>query len=187
MLKQNVIRKKDEDKLNIKNKKGVSLIMLVIAIAMMAIIVSFAVFNSQNTTPEAKLASTYSSLKAIKDSCDNALMLMELDPNAYDEYYFFGNNIQYRITDLTELNKIAVNCGLPSSSSFSDRTYIIKPAETEDEKRVLANLELKSVANTYVVDLENENYYIVGGIDLTNGTKAYEYKDIMKSYQLLTN
>ena len=188
MFKKNLICENRNIKLDIRNnKKGVSLIMLVIAIAMMAIIVSFAVFNSQNTTPEAKLASTYSSLKTIKDSCDNALTLIEVNSDEYDEYYFFGHNIQNKISDLTELNKVAINCGLSSSNSFSDRTYIIKPAETEDEKRVLENLELKGVSNVYVVDLENENYYIVGGIDLTDGTRAYEYKDIMKSYKLLVD
>ena len=159
--------------------------MLIIAVVMMAIIVSFAVFFSQDTTPEAKLASAYSSLKVIKDACDNAETLIELNPAEYDDYYFFGYNIQHNITDAAELNEYATKCGLASSVNFSDRTFIIKPAETDEEERILKNLELKGVSSTYVVDLDNEKYYIVGGAEKVDGEKLYEYKAIIRAYEML--
>lgn len=170
-----------------KNQKGVTIIMLIIAIAMIAIVVTFAVFYSKDTTPEAKLASAYASLKSVKDSCDNALMLIEINPLEYDEYYFFGNNIHHTITDSDELNSYAANCGLASSADFSDRTYLIKPAENEEEKRILQNLELKGVTSTYIVDLEKNDYYIVGGAERVDGNIVYEYKDIVTAYDILVD
>ena len=119
-----------------KKQSGVSIIMLVITIAMMAIIVSFAVFSSQNITPEAKLASAYSSIKAVKDACDNAMTMIEINGDEYDEYYFFGKNIQSLLTP-GELDTIAQNCGLTSASKFSDRTYMIKNSSSENDKRIL--------------------------------------------------
>lgn len=178
--------------MNIQNEKGVSVIMLIIAIAMMAIIVSFAVFYSKDTTPEAKLASAYSSLKTIKEACDNAQMLIELNPAEYDEYYFFGNNLQYKITNSSELSNLITKCGLTSIDDLSERTYIIKPEDGEEEKRVLENLELKGVTNTYIVDLENKKYYLVGGAkrvdSLGNSSgdeSVYEYKDVIEAYEML--
>ena len=73
-----------------QSNKGVSIIMLIITVIMMAIIVSFAVFYSQNITPEAKLAKAYSSIKSVKDACDNAEGFINLDQNEYDDYFFFG-------------------------------------------------------------------------------------------------
>lgn len=169
----------------INNQKGVTLIMLIIAVAMIAIVASFAVFYSQNTTPEAKMASAYSSLKTVKDACGNAATLIELNPNEYDDYYFFGNNIQNVYTDMSEINELAVKCGLDSSLDFSERTYIIKPAETSGEELILKNLELKSITDTYVVDLEKNNYYILEGIKQVDGTILYEYRDIVSAYEIL--
>lgn len=169
----------------LNDKKGVSILMLIIAVVMMAMIVSFAVYYSEDTTPEAKLASAYSSLKVIKDACDNAETLIELNPKEYDDYYFFGYSIKHNITSETELDEYAQNCGLESSLDFSDRTFMIKPAETDEEERILKNLELKGVSSIYVVDLDNKKYYIVGGTKRIDGGELYEYKDIVKAYEML--
>lgn len=168
-----------------KEQKGVSLIMLVIAIAMIAIVASYAIFYSQNTTPEAKLARAYSSLKTVKDACGNAMMLIELNPNEYDEFYFFGDNIHQIHQDATALNEIAVDCGLSSSLDFSERTYLIKPAEIDEEEIILKNLELKGIQDTYIVDLEKDRYYVLDGIEYLDGTTLYEYRSIVSAYEML--
>ncbi|MBO5143818.1 MAG: hypothetical protein J6C46_12665 [Clostridia bacterium] len=174
----------------LKEQKGVSIIMLIVAIAMMAIVVSFAVFNSKDTTLEAKLASAYSSVKAVKDACDNAEMLIELNPNEYDEFYFFGHNLEYKLTE-AERDDYATRCNLSGSTDFSERTYIIKPADSEDEealkeeKNILENLEIKGISYTYVVDLEKEKYYILDGVLGLGGNRVHEYTDIIKEYELI--
>lgn len=170
---------------SLKNNKGVSLIMLVIAVIMMIIIVSFAVFSSKNTTPEAKLAAAYTSLKAVKDASTNALMLIEINPDEYDEYDFFGHNIQFNNSDL-ELNNIKQDCGIATTGEeFSNRTYKIAPATNDEEKRILEKLDLKGITATYIVDLENNKYYILGGVERVDGGTLYEYREIETSYQML--
>jgi len=169
----------------ISNKNGVSIIMLVIAVAMIAIVASFAVYYAQNTTPEAKMASGYASLKVVKDACDNAVTLIELNPNEYYEEYFFGKNVHEKYNDLAQLNELAVNCGLSSSLDFSQRTYEIKPPETSEEEVIIKNLELKSIQDTYIVDLEKDKYYVLKGIEFMDGNIIYEYRDVVSAYQIL--
>lgn len=174
----------------LNNQKGVTIIMLIIAIVMMIIIVSFAVFNAQNSTEEAKFARAYSSLKAIKEACENATYLIEINPEEYDEQYFFGNNLKYNIDNNIlqgiTMSKIVTECGLTSETELSESTYLIKNAETDEEKRVLRNLELKGLEDVYVVDLENEKYYLLGGVSREDDTTYYEFRDIMLSYEMLT-
>lgn len=167
------------------SNKGVSMIMLVITIAMMAIIISFSVFSSKNITPEAKLAAAYANVKTVKDACDNALTMIEINPSEYDEYYFFGENIQ-TLMDASNLQSIIEKCGLTSITQISNRTYVINNSDSDANKRILERLELKGIANTYLVDLENEKYYILNGAERVDGGKVYEYKDILQAYDLLT-
>ena len=169
----------------LENKKGVSMIMLVITIAMMAIIISFSVFSSKNITPEAKLATAYANVKTVKDACDNALTMIELNPNEYDEYYFFGENVQ-KLMNASNLQLIIEKCGLTSTAEISDRTYVINNSDSDANKRMLERLELKGISNTYLVDLENKKYYILNGAERVDGNKVYEYKDILRAYDMLT-
>lgn len=163
------------------NNKGISLIMLVITVLMMAIIVSFAVFSSRNITPESKLAAAYASLKAVKDACDNAVTLIEINPNEYDEYYFFGKSIH----ELMSENEVQTLRTKFDCESFSERTYLIQNSDVDYDKRILERLELKNISSSYVVDLENENYYIVNGVERGNEPTIYEYKKILKEYNIL--
>lgn len=183
--------KKNTESTSLNNKKGITIIMLIITVIMMIIIVSFAVFNAPKSTEEAKIAKAYTSLKTIKEACENALYYIEINPTEYDEYYFFGSNLQNKINTgmLTgiDINDLATKFGLASEADFSSRTYVIKPAETDEEQRILKNLELKGVEETYIVDLENDKYYILNGVNRGEEDDVYEYKDILLSYEMLTD
>ena len=172
-----------------QSNKGVSIIMLIITVIMMAIIVSFAVFYSQNITPEAKLASAYSSIKTVKDACDNAEGFIDLNPDEYDDYFFFGKSIHNSLS-VNEVANAAAEFGL-GAEDFSARTFVIEPTEGASEpkeaQRILENLELKGVTNTYIVDLDNKKYYLVGGIENIEGIKLYEYSEILKGYSMLVD
>ena len=135
-----------------KNNKGVTLVMLVITIILMLILASFAIYYSNDVAPEASLAAAFSSLKEIKNACNRAILEIEMDPSTYDEYYFFGDNIQKEGHDVSA---VAIKCGaIPSD--FSDRTYRISNDGTDANKRRLTNLEISSISDTYIVDLENQ-------------------------------
>ena len=173
----------------IKNQKGVSMIMLVIAVLMMIIIASIAVYNAPKSRDEANFVKDYASLKAVKEACENALYLIEINPAEYSEYYFFGNNMQFNVENDVidmEMSEIAQKCGLTSQNDFSSRTYIISGGITDEEKRTLKRLELKDIEDMYVVDLENAKYYILNGIERENDETLYEYQDILLSYKMLT-
>ena len=172
-----------------QSNKGVSMIMLIITVIMMAIIVSFAVFYSQNITPEAKLASAYSSMKTVKDACDNAEGFISLNPNEYDDYFFFGKSIHNALST-DQVTNIATEFGI-DAGDLSERTYMIEPIDRADDskeaKRKLENLELKGIEDTYIVDLDNKKYYLVGGIENIEGIKLYEYSEILKGYSMLVD
>lgn len=172
-----------------QSNKGVSIIMLIITVVMMAIIVSFAVFYSQNITPEAKLARAYSSIKTVKDACDNAEGFIDLNPDEYDDYFFFGESIHNSLS-MNGVSNVAAEFGL-SAEDFSERTFLIEPIEDADDskeaERILENLELKGVVDTYIVDLDNKKYYLVGGIENIEGIKLYEYNEILRGYSMLVD
>ena len=165
----------------LRNNKGVTVTMFVITIVLMILIASFAVFYSQDVAPEAKLAAAYSSLKEIRDACNRAILEIELDPSTYDEYYFFGNNIR---KDGSNLTKLAERCGVVPDA-FSERTYNIANDDTADNKRRIERLEISSISESYVVDLENEKYYIVGGVKRANGEIVFEFRDIELMYDMI--
>jgi len=158
--------------------------MLVITVIIMLILVAFAVFYSRNTAVEATIATAYTSLKEVKNACARALFEIELDPSTYDEYYFFGRSIQLDGSDVADLTE---RCGGSSEVSFSNRTYKISDSTDDENKRRLERLEITQIHNTYIVDLENNKFYLLDGVKRANDTKVYEYRDIELLYtDLLT-
>ncbi len=170
--------------MSIKNNRGVSIVMLVITIVLMIMLTSIAIYYSNNIAPEANLASSYASLLAIKDACDRAMYEVEADPLNFDEYYFFGDSITKKYSSY-EVAQLAAKCGLYSTDQFSNRTYEISDSKDVDNRRILKNLEISSISKHYVVDLENEKYYLVDGVRKSDGFKVFELKDMFSAYQML--
>ncbi len=169
-----------------KNNKGISIIMLVITIILMLILTSIAVYYSSNIAPEARLAAAYTSLGNVKEACTRALTEIDFSSENIDEFYFFGNVYSKKYTTKAERDALAVRCGLENSEALSERTYEIGTTDDDENRRRVENLELSGISQTYLVDLDNDNYYLVDGVRKADGTKVYEYRDIMASYQMLT-
>jgi hypothetical protein len=165
-----------------KNNKGVTMMLLVITIILMIILSSYAIYYSENIAPEARLGATYTSLKNVKEACERAVNDIEIGVTDANEFYFFGNNIRLDGSDIEDLAK---RCGLESGDQFGTRTYVIGLADTPENQRRVANLEITGLTQDYVVDLDNEKYYVLDGIRKADKTIVYEYKDIKASYQLL--
>ncbi|MBR6252546.1 MAG: hypothetical protein IKR04_01720 [Clostridia bacterium] len=169
-----------------RNNKGVTMMLLVVTIILMIIIAFLAVFYSQNVTPEARISAAYTSLNAVKESCIAAVQFTNVGQE--DEYHFFGKTISQEHP--TEVSDYESRCGLSSSEHFGNRTYLIDPFSTrEEDKRRITNLELSNLKYTFVVDLDNEKYYIVDGVSRnTDGSDTrYEYFDIQAMYDMLGN
>ena len=170
--------------MNLKNNKGISIIMLIVTIILMLIITSMAVFYSNYIAPEARLAAAYSSLVTIKDACTAALNEVSVDTSV-DEFYFFGNTVKKSMS-AAELDDVAKRCGLASKDEFGERTYkISNDSDTENQRR-LENLEIRGITQAFIADLDNEKYYLINGVKKADGSIVYEYADVMASYKMLT-
>ena len=165
------------------NNKGVTMMLLVVTIIMMIIIAFLAVFYSQNVTPEARISAAYSSLSAVKDACVGAVQFTNVGQE--DEYHFFGKTIWKEHSG--EVWKYAERCGLSSESELGERTYLIDPySDREEDKRRIVNLELSNLKYEFIVDLDNEKYYILDGVSrLEDDEKKYEYYDIQSLYDMI--
>ncbi len=165
--------------------KGVTMMLLVITIILMIMIAFLAVYYSENVAPEARVASAYASLKAIKDTCRSTVILY--DSNR-DEYYFFGNNIKTEHTD-AELEEYAKRCGLNGKEDLQgDRVYLIDPfSDRVEDKRRIKNLELSNLSNAFIIDLDNDKYYLIDGVARIDGSNyiSYEYMDIQSMYDMI--
>jgi len=168
------------------NNKGVTMMLLVVTIILMIMIAFLAVYYSQNIAPEARVASALSSLKSVKDTCHGMQLLYD---SSKDEYYYFGKTIREGHTT-DEVLDFAIRCGLTNANDFGERTYLIDPYSTKDEdKRRIKNLELSNINNVFIIDLDNDKYYIVDGVSRIDNSsyKSYEYEDIQDMYDLIKN
>lgn len=158
------------------NKKGITLIQLVITIVVMLIIASFAVFQGGNVTTEATIVKEYESIKEVKKAVEQTVLLIEMNPETYIERELFGIAL-----DEAEKQSYYKRVGLTLADDLSDRAYIITKANQK-------NFELEKIPDgkIYIVDLDNEKYYLVDGIQREDSKKAYEYKDILRMYNTLT-
>ena len=175
------------------NNKGVTIVMLVITIIVLLLLTAFAVFYSTNIAPEARIAAAYNSLKEIRRVCNEAVSSVDLRPDKYEEYDFFGKNI---FQDGSNVEDYATRCGLSSSADFGKagetdnnkrRVYKITPENDPEVKRRIQALELSAVSRSYIIDLDNSKYYLVDGIKRKTGELLYEYKDIQGMYEMLTD
>lgn len=157
-------------------QKGITLIQLVITIVVMLILASLAIFQGSNVTTEATIAKEYESMKEVKKAVEQSVLLLEINPETYKEREIFG-------TALSDANKQSyyARIGLTSVDELSDRTYFV----TKDNQK---NFELDKIPDgkIYIVDLDNQKYYVVDGVQREDNTKAYEYLDILKLYNMLT-
>lgn len=158
------------------NKKGITLIQLVITIVVMLIIASFAVFQGGNVTTEATIVKEYESIKEVKKAVEQTVLLIEMNPETYIERELFGIAL-----DEAEKQSYYKRVGLTLADDLSDRAYTV----TKENQK---NFELEKIPDgkIYIVDLDNEKYYLVDGIQRENSEKAYEYKDILRMYNMLT-
>ncbi len=173
--------------------KGITMIMLVITVVVMLILTSMAVFYSTNIAPEARIAAGFKSIKEVKMTCQRALNEIEMDPTV-DEYYFFGKNIKNTADDgrggLT-VNNLIFKCGIANLEELGesgDRTYYISGSDNSSIKRRAEKLELTGLGvDSFVVDLANDKYYLVGGVRRDSSSPfVYEYTDIEMLYSMLT-
>ena len=168
------------------NNKGVTMMLLAVTIVLMIIIAYLAVYYSENVAPEARLASAYASLKAVKESCEQKELLFTSEK---DEYYYFGKSMHTQLTT-QEFSDYSQRCGIYDTDTlYGDRVYLINPfSNSEDDKRRIKNLELSNLNCEVVVDLDNDKYYLVDGISRVDwGYTGYEFAEIQSMYTMINS
>lgn len=130
---------------------------------------------SDDVTVEARIAREYESIKSVKTAVDEAVNLIDMNPDVYKEQEMFGEKLG------TEKEDYYKKIGLSSASELSDRTYLIN-----EENQEKLSIESMTEDKSYIVDLDNEKYYVVDGVRrTTEDEKVYEYMDILKLYNLV--
>ncbi len=164
------------------NNKGVTMMLLVVTVIVLLMITSFAIYYSNNIAPEARLARAYNSLSEIRKACLQAQSSIELKPELYDEYYFFGKSIYQ---DGSNVADIEARCNL-GGEHFSERTYLLTSDNDDEIKRRIQRLEISTVDGYYVADLGNRKYYIIDGVKRKGqDDRVYEFNEIQQLYKVL--
>lgn len=159
------------------NKKefGISLIQVIIAVILIIIITSFALWYASNTSSEVKLARVYSEISSVREAYKNAIVLNELNSETYplDELF--------ETTSITYLNSNYSNEEVKflqlNSVSSTDTLYLVKPDNAK-------KLELEKIELEYVIDDTTGNIYLIGGfLRDSDSNPVYEFKEIEYLYR----
>lgn len=157
------------------SQKGISLVQLIIVIILLLILASLSILLSDDVTVEARIAREYESIKSVKTAVDEAINLIDMNPEIYKENEMFGQRLGEKKEEYYQ------KIGLTSPDELSDRVYLIN--EDNQEKLSIENM---TEEKSYIVDLDNKKYYVIDGVRRTSkDEKVYEYVDIVKLYNLV--
>ena len=151
----------------LRNERGVTLVQVIVTMVIVIIIASFAIWYSKNTSTEAKLTRLYNEITTVKEACNDARVINELNPTEYPISKLFTKKWTSE-----PLSEFGVDAG-----ADTDDLYVITPDNAD-------GLELEKIKNTYIYDMKNDKLYIQGGFSrIDQDTVEYEYTDIVRLYK----
>ena len=154
-----------------KNNKGISLIQLIVAIIIMMIITSFALWYASNTSTEAKLARIYAEIKTVKEAYENAIILNEVSEGTYDLE-------SLSTTEESIISQFGADETADLLSEITDKSklYLVTPENAKE-------LEIEKLTMEYVIDGKTGEVYIIGGFARANENPKYSASQITKLYE----
>ena len=151
----------------LRNERGVTLVQVIVTMVIVIIIASFAIWYSKNTSTEAKLTRLYNEITTVKEACNDAIVINELNPMEYPISKLFTKKWTSE-----PLSEFGIDAG-----ADTDDLYVITPDNSD-------SLELEKIKNTYIYDIKNDKLYIQGGFSrIGQDIVEYEYTDIMRLYK----
>lgn len=151
----------------LRNNRGITLIQVIVTMIIVIIIASFAIWYSKNTSTEAKLTRLYNEISTVREACNDAIVINELNPTEYPLSKLFTK--KWTSEPLSEF-------GIGSEVD-TDNLYVITPDNAD-------GLELEKIKNTYIYDMKNDKLYIQGGFSrIDQDVVEYEYTDIERLYR----
>lgn len=150
-------------------QNGITMIMMVITVVMMALIAAFSIYNSKETIVETKITKAYNEIREVKDAVMRYAML----------------NLE--MSDLRGcLVSNPANYGSVLDSYYpSYENHVFYFLNFKEQKNVLEDiLELRNVENNYIIDatdLSNLKVYLVNGIQIED-RMYYMDTEIIEKY-----
>ena len=147
-----------------RKDSGITMIMMVITIVMMALIAVFSISNSKDTIVETKIIKTYDEMREVK----SAIM----------RYVVIDNMENLSLYKTTSLKTGMVSKYGSEEQDLYELTFLSDGAVLEDI------LEVRNIQHDYIVNVHNLNdieIFLVGGIEI-GGVTYYTESDILEQY-----
>lgn len=145
--------------------EGVTILQVVITVIIMLVILAVSVFLGPNVAREAKLTAIYNEIKEIESVFKEMQLLGKMKVNG--EKLSFYEEIEVPKIENADYNK---EIGENTEGDF----YYLDFTSSRKLENVLG---LERINNDYILDLENLNIYLVGGVDILddNGMVVIKY------------
>lgn len=150
----------------LNQKRGVTMIQMVITIVMMILIAGFSIYNASDTIVETKIAKTYSEMQEVKKAVVG-LETLEI----YDI-----KDIGTPVLDFTSYMQ------LQDYYSGNQEYYFLNFNEKGDS--ICEILEIRNIENNYIVNvknIENIEIFLINGVKI-GGEWYYTDYEILKKY-----
>lgn len=136
------------------NNRGITILQMVITIAIMLIILSISIFYGTNISREANIVTIYTEIKEIEDVLKELSVLNKITIKT-DAISF------YEEIDLPKIDKTKYTAEL-QDFTVGD-CYLLDFTSSRNLENVLG---LEEVDHNYILDLDNLNIYLIGGLDI---------------------
>ena len=145
-----------------KNKKGITLIEVMIAVIVLVIIATFSILYSSNITDESKLAKVYNEINIVKDAIEESMVLIEINPEKYSLEYFFGEEVSVGNYNVGVISKEG------TWYHIGEENY--------------KTLDLRNIDREYLYNASYKELFLVNGFE-RNGIALYRYEEIIDLYE----
>ena len=151
----------------IGQKRGITMIQMVITIVMMILIAGFSIYNSRDTIIETKLSKTYNEMMTVKEAVLGLETLEIVD-----------------ITDIgTELPDFSSYTQLMPYYNSGDHEYYLLDFKNNGDA-IAEVLEIRNIENNYIVNVKNIEdikIFLVNGVKIGDNV-YYSDDEILKKY-----
>lgn len=155
-----------------KQKKGITLIEMVLTIVVLLILSGLVIFSSRRTIDETDVTKVYTEMSSVKKAVENAAILMEINPNNSTKYRIAENELD--VTDLSQYNEDELPTLLKDQiSGYTTKFYKLSKAD----KDLIRNLELEgNLKGKYLINYDTKDIILLSGIS-RSGQRAYTMQE----------
>ena len=150
-----------------EQKRGITMIQMVITIVMMILIAGFSIYNSRDTIIETKLSKTYNEMMTVKEAVLGLETLEIVDIK----------DIGTKLSDFSSYTQL-----MPYYNSGDNEYYLLDFKSNGDA--ISDVLEIRNIENNYIVNVKNMEdieIFLVNGVKIGDNV-YYSDDEILKKY-----